>query len=918
MTTDELGDLAPLASELAQALAPAIQLGGLLGRGGMGAVFLGRDPALKRSVVIKVLAPDLAHDETARKRFAREAESAAAVAHPNVVAVHLVGELPRSKTAYFVMQHVDGVTLGEACPESVKVPAARVRRIVGEVASALAAAHARGLVHRDIKPANVMLEKDTERAIVLDFGISAALTRRGDGSADTRLTQQGTSLGTPRYMSPEQAAGDDVTGQSDVYSLGVVAFELLAGRAPFEATSPMALAAAHIKDAPPDLMTLRPDLDSSFAALIERMLAKQPAERPEASEVSRALLPSAHAVIEWPPPGLERVQGSLALGLRWLTGTMLGLLAFLAVLLFQPAGMSMPFMLLVALVGFSVLIVVMGAAIGISQADNRILWARQSGYPAGVALDVGLDRCPDTGEMLNAAGRYASLDARGARSEGGGWKLLRRRRWAALGLAAGMTLSLVLFFGWASGVLGLPNDTTATIALREVLALLLPAGLGQLAWWALMARERRLRRLVRPRETALAWLRSPPVPAELVGGWLATSGIAAPPPRGKWRLRILANAYELPIALALMMPMLAVLAVMVSAVFLPRPVRDERGWRLWQQEVTDAVERGGGFRGLDSLLGRSAPAGVVVDTAAVRAFLAANDRVAGSANPGQVRQAFAELPGRLPDSLRQGLAAMAAGDSAALFGRVARSAPLPALWYAGNRRMHADSIAVLLRPLNAMSRASLRRAASAALALERGDKAAAVAAARQVLGMGRQLWRDPVRQTTNSGLGMLDLGVEVLRAIALATGDRRLGREADSLLALIQARRVQAALFTSQRFESYVALPSDTVALHLAGWRELAPVDRWNAMTAISHGACWNTVEIRRGVSPRRREALAEAARRAADIAHTDEWAALLNGELDQLDTVNPGGRGEPLPWTLRWFKPAMRATMCSGGRVPN
>ena len=206
-------DLEALESELREAIAPGLQLVNRMGQGGMGTVFLARDPVLKRNVVVKVLSPELAHDATACARFAREAEAAAAVSHSNVINVHSVGELPGSGTSYFVMQHVDGPTLAEEFPAGTAVAEARAKRVIGEVASALAAAHERGLVHRDIKPSNIMIERDSGRVVVLDFGISAAITPE-IASKNTKLTVQGTSVGTPQYMSPEQAAGEDVTGQS--------------------------------------------------------------------------------------------------------------------------------------------------------------------------------------------------------------------------------------------------------------------------------------------------------------------------------------------------------------------------------------------------------------------------------------------------------------------------------------------------------------------------------------------------------------------------------------------------------------------------------------------------------------------------------------------------------------------------------
>jgi serine/threonine-protein kinase len=302
----------------------------------MGTVFLGRDPALKRSVAIKVLSPDLARDPVARARFAREAEAAAAFSHPNVVSVYQVGTLAPSGVPYLVMQFVEGLTLQDVLTKGGALAEPRFRRIVGEVASALEAAHARALVHRDIKPGNIMLEEETGRAVVLDFGISAVL-ERAEVRAAEKLTASGISVGTPMYMSPEQAAGGKVSDRSDVYSLGTVAFELATGRPPFVESSAMALIAAHIKEAPPDVRSLRGDLEPQLADLINRCLAKQPAERPSAAAVARMLLPSGVAAVEWPPPGLERLrgQGSAAVRILGLVGAF-GLL-LLCHLLTQPS-----------------------------------------------------------------------------------------------------------------------------------------------------------------------------------------------------------------------------------------------------------------------------------------------------------------------------------------------------------------------------------------------------------------------------------------------------------------------------------------------------------------------------------------------------------------------------------------------------
>jgi serine/threonine protein kinase len=273
-TTQEVVDDSPgtsslfkkdkIAAELKDALAPGIQVLRRFGAGAMSTLYLGRDPALRRLVAIKVLSKDLAKDSVARARFTREAESAAAVSHPHVVGIYQVGKLPESNVPYIVMQFVDGKTLQQELLSDKIMPEARAKRIVGEVASALATAHERGLVHRDIKPANILMDREGGRAVVLDFGISAALDRTSLAGSE-KLTIQGMAVGTPIYMSPEQAAAKEVTDRSDVYSLGTVAFELVTGRPPFNADSPEGYIAAHVGEQPPDLGELRPDLDPQFS-----------------------------------------------------------------------------------------------------------------------------------------------------------------------------------------------------------------------------------------------------------------------------------------------------------------------------------------------------------------------------------------------------------------------------------------------------------------------------------------------------------------------------------------------------------------------------------------------------------------------------------------------------------------------------
>ncbi len=241
-----------------------------LGKGGMGTVLLARDLALQRPVAIKVLPPEMAARPELRERFLRETQTAAGFSHPNIVSVHAVEE--RGTLLCFVMAFVEGETLTQRVRRTGPLGPADAVRLLQEVAWALSYAHGRGVVHRDIKPDNILLERATGRALVTDFGIARTTTPSG-------LTQVGEVVGTPQFMSPEQAAGEALDGRSDLYSLGIVAFFAVTGKLPFEADSTQALLAMQLTKAPAAIASLRPDLPPPLSSAIDRLLAKQPADR---------------------------------------------------------------------------------------------------------------------------------------------------------------------------------------------------------------------------------------------------------------------------------------------------------------------------------------------------------------------------------------------------------------------------------------------------------------------------------------------------------------------------------------------------------------------------------------------------------------------------------------------------------------
>jgi len=258
-----------LRAHVERVLASTYELDREIGRGGMGIVYKAKDRRLKRLVAIKVLPPELAFRAEIRTRFLREAETAAQLSHPNIVPIYSVDE--RDGIVYFVMALVDGENLAVRIHDHGALSPGEARRILCEVAHALAYAHERGVVHRDIKPDNILIQSGDGRVLVTDFGIARAVTE----GADARLTATGMAIGTPAYMSPEQSTGDrQIDGRSDLYSLGVVGYQMLTGDPPFEAPSTPALLVKHLSERPEPIVSRRrgvpPDLERAVMLLLEK------------------------------------------------------------------------------------------------------------------------------------------------------------------------------------------------------------------------------------------------------------------------------------------------------------------------------------------------------------------------------------------------------------------------------------------------------------------------------------------------------------------------------------------------------------------------------------------------------------------------------------------------------------------------
>lgn len=292
MTPAEAGTGTATAMLPADSLKPRLQeaigadyvVEGEIGEGGFAHVFAVTDRKLQRRIAVKVLRPEFTANEASVRRFIREAESAAKINHPHILPIYFVGE--KSGLVYFAMPLVDGETLDARLRREGQLPEAEVIRLGSEIADALAEAHTHGLVHRDIKPQNVMLQGPKKRAMVMDFGIAKAAAGSGE-----KLTGTGVIIGSPHYMSPEQAGGDPaIDMRSDLYSLGIVLWEMLAGEVPFDGPSTQGILIQHLTQSVPAIRTRRPNVTAALGRVVARATEKKKDDRfPDANALAEAL-----------------------------------------------------------------------------------------------------------------------------------------------------------------------------------------------------------------------------------------------------------------------------------------------------------------------------------------------------------------------------------------------------------------------------------------------------------------------------------------------------------------------------------------------------------------------------------------------------------------------------------------------------
>ena len=927
-------DTEQVARDLSATLGSAYEYLRLVGVGGMGAVFLYREVALKRLVAVKVMAPDLAADAGARTRFTREARAAAALSHPNVVRVYAVGETAGLRLPFIVMQYVEGPSLAEWMQHHPRTSERDGRRILGEVAAGLAAAHARGLLHRDVKPANVLLEAETGRAYVADFGVSAAMTA-GAADATGSLTATGHVVGTPIYMSPEQAAGEPLTAKSDVYSLGVMAYELLVGELPFKATTAMGWAAAHLRDTPTPVGQRRTDLAPEVSRLVDRCVAKHPMDRPTAGDVERGMMPTLASEIDWPPPGLHWLHGRGRTLSRFALATFAGALLTLTALAFtptvlrasgnwlwrfqnpsgrDPASVSLFLWQTELIVGVGLLALGLLASLVLGTGAARgALRLHAAGWRWDTLADVAADHDGRSGLALSGSREFASLDPARRRA------ILRSRRWRAAAQVAAMLWALVAVGGW--GLLLLTGLLAARPAVPVVgtglwlVALGVPC-LGAAVSLAARLRERwltgALARARRPHDAdtdAPAWYESVP------GG-----GRPAPSrPRARRGAPGAGQLLAALLALVVVVVIGEVVAASVTAVLsMQRLGPNTAKFVTDQTRLVTEDPMGAAARAWTPLLPAPDSAGDSTVLGELRRLVGLAPTPGGTPAPypvpptdvlgrtASVQPLFAEAAaGTLPAGLRDTLAALAANPRTALFRRIAAArADIPLLAGVGDPGTAGTAAAASQTAMdNRLHEAVLANIAGAVVAVARGDWRDAKARIGETAAFAEQLLRAPDVRTNQLGFRILHR--LVLDPLAVLARHRVPG--VDSTAVANAAGLLDQAVPFTAGAAGLMVDPADalqfTAAIqnpHIpAGYRVVWLLDGWA-------GLCANPWELLTCPSQARKAAMLSAADVMTDVPHARAIVAYGAGywELGTGEVAASGLRHSLLergPWGVLW-----------------
>ncbi len=897
-----------VAQDLSQALGAGYQYLRLVGVGGMGAVFLYREVALKRLVAVKVLAPDLAADEGARARFTREARSAAALSHPNVVRVYAVGATEGLRLPYIVMQYVEGPSLAQWMEDHPRSSERDGRRIIGEVAAGLAAAHARGLLHRDVKPGNVLLEAESGRAYVADFGVSAAVAA---GSPETTgsLTATGHVVGTPIYMSPEQAAGEPLTDKSDVYSLGVMAYELLVGELPFKATTAMGWAAAHLRDTPTPVAHRRADLSPEVSRLVDRCVAKHPMDRPTASDVERGMMPTLASEIEWPPPGMHWLHGRARTLSRLALATFAGAVLTLSALTFtpqvlqahanwlwtfqnpssrDPIAVSLFLWQTQLILGVTVLALSLAAflALGVG-ATRRLVRLRGAGWRWGTLVDIAADHDRRSGLVLSGAREFASLEPRRRRT------ILVARRWRSAAQLGAALWTLVAVGLWGvllfSGTLA-AQPVVPVVGLGLWLVALGPPLLGIAILVAALATERRLTGpLARVRHASSA---SETDAAEWYGALPETGTAAGPSVHGlrryAWAGQLVAVLLTLVVVVAIgeavaasvtavlstqrLGPKTAALVNYQKDILTDDPVASARG--AWvallprPDTVADSVVRGW-IRAL-------ADPGTATQPRLAPYPMRPSSLLHGSA----LLQAFSDAAAdSLSAGFRDSLSALAEHPRTRLFRRIART-PLSATQMGGlNSPFAASGNPGDPGPSTIpLQEAALANAAGAIVAVARHNLTGATARIGETAAFAEQLLQAPDVRANALGEKLLrDLVVEPLGVLAKA-GARGLDAEAlrDAAQSLDQPMPdVAGAAGLTVNPRDIIQFTAAVQNAHIPpGYRIEYLIEGWA-------GLCASPWELLTGPSEARKQAMLAAADVMTDVPHARGLVAYYAGQWE-------------------------------------